>query len=100
MTLTAVIDRMALCQRKACMVKNGGFPPRHGGVALHTNIANSGCDVVGIGGGIVIGLMARETLCRCTGIIGASMTLITVKNSMSQGKGKKGMIKSGFSPGK
>ena len=58
MTLVAVIDGMALGERKTCMIKNSRFPAGHSGVALHADIVNSGSDVVGIGGCIVISLMA------------------------------------------
>ncbi len=92
-TLVTVIDQMALGQRKAGMVKNGRLPARHGGVALHANVTNSGGEVVGIGGGIVIGLMARETLRRHVGIVTRIMTLVAVGNGMTKGERKERMIK-------
>ena len=64
----------------------GRLPSGHGGVAFHANIFNSRREVLGIGGGIVIGLMAGETLCRHRGIVGRIMTLIAVSNGMTKGK--------------
>ena len=62
MALVAVIDSMTLGKREAGMFKNGRFPSWHGCMALHANIVNSGCDMVWIGGGIVISLVAGEAL--------------------------------------
>jgi len=54
------------------------FPSGHGGVTLHAYIVNSGREVVGVGGGIVIGLVAGETIGRYIGIIALNMAKIAV----------------------
>ncbi len=67
------------------MFKNRRFPARHGAMAFHTNIVNSGREMVGIGGRIVVRLMARETIGRHIGIIARNMALVTVINGMTLG---------------
>jgi hypothetical protein len=47
---TPVLPRIDGKKQTIMFCESGRFPPGYGGVALHTNIANSGCDVVGIGG--------------------------------------------------
>ncbi len=76
----------------------GGLPSRHGGVTLHANVVNSCGDVVGIGGGIVIRLMAGETLCRRVGKISRNMTLAAIIDGMTLGQGKACVIKDGGLP--
>ena len=56
----------------------GRCPAGHGGVAFHANIVNSRREVVGIGGGVVIGLMTGETIGRHIGIVARHMTLTTI----------------------
>ncbi len=87
-TLVAVIDGMTLGERKACVIKDGRFPTRHGGVALHANIVDSCREMVGIGGGIVICLMAGEAIGGHIGVVSRNVTLVAVVDGMSQGEGK------------
>ena len=87
--LVAIIDRMTKGQRKIYMFKFCRCPSGHGGMALHTNIIDPGNQMVGIGGSIVIGLMAGETLGRYIGIVIQIMTLITISDCMTKSKGKK-----------
>ena len=78
----------------------GRLPAGHGGVALHANVVNSGSEVIGIGGGIVIRLMAGETFGRHVGIIARNMTLAAVIERMTLGQGKAVWSKiAGFHPG-
>jgi hypothetical protein len=58
--------------------EGGRFPSGHSGVTLHAHVVNSGRDMVGIGGGNVIGLMAGETIGRYTGIVALNMAKIAV----------------------
>ena len=83
------------------MVKNSRLPSGHGGVALHANVVNSGDEVVGIGGGIVIRLMAGETLGRHIGIIAWNVTLVAVIQGMTLGQRESCMWSkmAGFHPG-
>ena len=83
MTLVAVVDGMTLGERKAGMVKYGRRPPWHGGMALHANIVDSRCDMVGIGGGIVISFMAGEAIGRHIGIVACIVTLIAIIDRMT-----------------
>ena len=80
------------------MFKNGGLPSRHRGVAFHANIINANRKVVGLGGGIVIRLMAGKTLCRHRGIVARIITLITVSNGMTKGQREIDMFKFGGLP--
>ncbi len=74
--------------------KFGGLPIRHGAMAFQTHIINSGCEMVGIGGRIVIRLMAGETIGRYIGIIARNMALIAIIDGMTLGQRKARMIKS------
>ena len=67
------------------MFKDGGLPSWHGGVALHAHVVNSGRKVVGIGCGIVIRLMAGETLCRHIGIVSRNVTEVTIVDGVTLG---------------
>ena len=64
----------------------GRLPTRHRGVALHTNIVNAGCDMVRIGGGIIVRFMTGKAIARNIGIIARHMTGITIIDGMSLGQ--------------
>ncbi len=66
--------------------KFGGLPIRHGSMALQTYVVNSSREMVGIGGRIIIRLMARETIGRYIGIIARNMALITIVDGMTLGQ--------------
>jgi len=93
MALVTIIDGVTKGQRKAGVTINSRCPSRHRGVTIHANIVNPRRKVVGIGGGIVIRLMAGETLGRHIGIVCRIMTLIAVGNGMTNGQWEINMFK-------
>ncbi len=63
-------------------------------MALHANIVDSGREVVGIGGGVVIRLMTGEAIGGHIGIVARNVTLVAVIDGMTLGQRKARMIKS------
>ena len=54
----SVLSRIYREKQRIMFSELGGFPIGSRGVALHANIVNSGREVIRIGGGIVVRLMA------------------------------------------
>ena len=62
MTLITFIDSMTQGKGKACMVKYGRFPARHGSMTIQAYVGDISGQMIGIGGCIKVSLMTGETL--------------------------------------
>ncbi len=83
MTEIAIGKGMPAGERELCMIKCGRFPSGIGGVALVTRCRVLCCSVIGIGGLVVIVLVAGNTLTGQTGIGTIGMATIAFINGMS-----------------
>jgi hypothetical protein len=84
----AIGKGMSAGERELCVVKRGGFPSRIRGVALVTRSRVLCCRVIGIGGLVVIILVAGNTFTGQSGIGTIGVTTIAFIDGMSRSKRK------------
>jgi len=94
----AISQGMPAGERELCMVKRGRFPTGIGVMTLVTGSRILCCRVVGIGGLVVIRLVAGNTLRGRVRVIPADMAEIAISQGMPAGERELCMVKRGRFP--
>ena len=94
MTSGAIVNIMSQRERKFTMIKSGRFPSRCGRMA-HSAAGGEICtQMIWIGGGVIISLMARKAIGGSIGVISIYVTSGAIVNIVPLCKREKVVIKS------